>query len=399
MGGLGKHAVILANRFIELGHSVDFLCNADAASEENVLAMGFKGRLISKPHLRIHWYVRKIENRAGVYLGAFHLAKAKRIARMITSIASNYDAIHYHGHFPLIARYLPETINLTITHHDYSLICIHKTLMKNGGNPCRIESRVAQCSQCHGRFSYPLLRWITLDGVKKWRGNARLAIERHKHIFVSRRLADVNLAVLGSVGHNISVIHNFIDCRRLREIMDACDSEPRKGNKITRVFLANSIDPHKGIGVFLDVCRQYRIFDGPIQITVAGSGRDLESLKVRFRDAPVRFLGFVPYEECIRQHIVSDVFVLSSICEESCSTGVLEALFLSKDVRALRLGGTPEFDCYVESSKQLKLFDTLDEMALSFKTEPVFRSSHRLNSCFGSCVEDSAHKLMDVYLQ
>jgi glycosyltransferase involved in cell wall biosynthesis len=52
-----------------------------------------------------------------------------------------------------------------------------------------------------------------------------------------------------------------------------------------------------------------------------------------------------------------------SLCEEACSTTVLEALALGKPVLALARGGTPELASYQHYPGQLQLARSMAELA------------------------------------
>jgi hypothetical protein len=57
------------------------------------------------------------------------------------------------------------------------------------------------------------------------------------------------------------------------------------------------------------------------------------------------------------------VIVVPSVCEEACSTTVLEGLLLGKTVFALRRGGTPELSIYASRPDQLRLHEHLEDLA------------------------------------
>jgi hypothetical protein len=55
--------------------------------------------------------------------------------------------------------------------------------------------------------------------------------------------------------------------------------------------------------------------------------------------------------------------VVPSVCEEACSTTVLEALALGRQCVALARGGTPELAAYQSYEGQLQLADGMPELA------------------------------------
>ena len=58
--------------------------------------------------------------------------------------------------------------------------------------------------------------------------------------------------------------------------------------------------------------------------------------------------------------------VVPSLWDEPCASTVLEGLALGREVYALRRGGTPELAaCAGPGAHRLRLFDTLDDMAVA----------------------------------
>lgn len=396
LGGLARHAITLGNQLIELGHSVDILGNGKYREDRFIQESGFNGSVyldeaVSKPVL-----IRRIERYLNIYPAWLHILVAKRIANAIKKYAGAYDVVHYHGHYPHVANYLPSDINLVVTHHDYSASCPKKTFLKREGHPCSpgIESR--RCAECHLDAPDVFRKWLTRRGVEAWRSGARKAIKCHKHIFVSRRLADLNLAVLGEKNAPVSVIHNFVDCRLINDYV-AVPFVKKPGDKKTRVVISNSMDPHKGIKEFLKVAGENGVLNENVEIVIAGGGSQKAQLEAKYSAKSVVFLGHVPYAEAINAVYSADIYILPSIWEESCSTGVLEGIYLNKDVRALNRGGTPELAKYALTTSQMKLYDDMQSLARSLKTENIFSSDIPLNTAFGACVAEKVEDILDVY--
>ena len=115
LGGLAKHAMTLARALISAGHQVDVLGGdqhpLEVAGEEGEFAGHFFGELHG--HLS-GWGERR--------LGMFVLPRkrwiAQKFAQRIMARASDYDVIHYHGHFPNVGKYIPRHVNFVQTRHD-----------------------------------------------------------------------------------------------------------------------------------------------------------------------------------------------------------------------------------------------------------------------------------------
>ena len=73
----------------------------------------------------------------------------------------------------------------------------------------------------------------------------------------------------------------------------------------------------------------------------------------------MRFLGWQDYGSALAVAARGRLCVVPSVCEEACSTTVLEALALGKTCIALARGGTPELASYQQYPGQLLLAETM----------------------------------------
>lgn len=396
LGGLARHAINLGNQLIQIGHEVDILGNGNYGSKEKLSEMKFNGSVYLDRGIDRSRLILRIEKYIKIYPVWLHILIAKRIAKSIMKYASKYDVIHYHGHYPIIAKFIPENINLVITHHDHSLSCPKKTFLLNDTKPCSADKASFSCAKCHLGVEDSLREWMVLKSVEYWRSVARHAINCHKHIFVSKRLSDLNISVLNQSDVSVSIIHNFIDCDLVKKYLGDEDKNRLENAKI-KVIIANNIDPFKGIKNFLQEICKNNVLAENIEIVIAGDGSQKNELETDYKEMGVKFLGHVSQPEAIKAISDADIYILSSICEESCSTGVLEGLFLNKDVRALNRGGTPELKVYASDKKQLKLYDDMQSLVLSLLTDAVYKNDDSYNASFNCCVSDKVNDLMDVY--
>jgi glycosyltransferase involved in cell wall biosynthesis len=112
----------------------------------------------------------------------------------------------------------------------------------------------------------------------------------------------------------------------------------------------------------------------------------------------VRFLGWQPYDDVLRLAARSHVLVVPSVCEEACSTTVLEALALGRPCVALARGGTPELVAYQYYDGQLQLAETMprlvERMVDILERAPV---TVPLPDAFPMDVFSAVPRLLDFY--
>lgn len=106
------------------------------------------------------------------------------------------------------------------------------------------------------------------------------------------------------------------------------------------------------------------------RIRIAGDGPALASLRDRYCEK-VDFLGWMNYDDVVKETARADVCVVPSICEEACGTAILEALGLGWQVLALALGGTPELVRYGAGS-QLRMFDKIQNLVIALSSPADF---------------------------
>ncbi len=112
MGGLAKHALNLARALVRAGHEVDILGGDQHALEVAGDEGKFGGQFFGE--LNGHHAGWK-ELTLGMLLPPKRTWVAKRFAGTILRHAHRYDVIHYHGHVPNVARFVPAGINFIQT--------------------------------------------------------------------------------------------------------------------------------------------------------------------------------------------------------------------------------------------------------------------------------------------
>jgi glycosyltransferase involved in cell wall biosynthesis len=352
VGGLGKHVVTLANRLLQEGHAVEILGRSDRPSAEPARQIGFAGRFrpgfaIARPGWK--------EAQLGVFNPLKRPWFARRIARAIDAHAAGFDVVHYHGHLPMTGLYVRDGINFVQTRHDQGSECLTHLRFVDGAVCERLAP--GACTACSARdaASGPGLARTALTAlaVSGYRSQAARAFARHKTVFVShflrrrflRAVPDADLA-------RSRVIHNLVDYSSLRALALAAPG-PQAGE----VVLAGRIDTGKGFAEFFDAAAGR--LPAHTRLTVVGDGPQRAALERRHAGPQVRFLGWQDHAATLALAARAHLCVVPSVCEEACSTTVLEALALGRGCLALARGGTPELAQYAQYPGQLALARTM----------------------------------------
>ncbi|MGF6274142.1 glycosyltransferase involved in cell wall biosynthesis [Massilia sp. UYP11] len=352
VGGLGKHVVTLANRLLQEGHAVEILGRSDRPGADPARQIGFGGRF--RPGFAIA--------RPGwkeAQLGAFNPLKrpwlARGIARAIDAHAAGFDVVHYHGHLPMTGLYVRDGINFVQTRHDQGSECLTHLRFVDGAVCERLAP--GACTACSARHATPgpgsVRTALTALAVSGYRSQAARAFARHKTVFVSHFLRRRFLRAVPDADLSRSrVIHNLVDYALLRALALAAPG-PQAGE----VVLAGRIDTGKGVAEFLDAAAGR--LPAHARLTVVGDGPQRAALERRHAGAQVRFLGWQDHAATLVLAARAHLCVVPSVCEEACSTTVLEALALGRGCLALARGGTPELAQYVQYPGQLALAATM----------------------------------------
>lgn len=351
IGGLGKHVVTLANQLLRSGHEVEILGRGDRPSSDPARQIGFAGRF--RPGFSI--------GRPGwkeAQLGAFNPLKrpyfAHRIAAAIDAHAAGFDVVHYHGHLPMTGLYVGAGINYVQTRHDQGSECLTHLRFVDGAVCDRLAP--AACTACIGPGAGALRTALTALAVRGYRSAAARAFARHKTVFVSdflrrrflRAVPDADLS-------NSRVIHNLVDYPALRALARAAPAQ-----QAGEVLLAGRIDAGKGFAEFLAAAAGR--LPPHARVTIVGDGPDLAALAARHAGAGVRFLGWQEHGATLALAARAHLCVVPSVCEEACSTTVLEALALGRGCLALARGGTPELARYQQYPGQLALAASMPDL-------------------------------------
>jgi glycosyltransferase involved in cell wall biosynthesis len=345
MGGLAKQALKLARALLRAGHEVDILGGdqhpIDVAGEEG----NFGGRFFGG--LNGHMAGWK-ESRLGMYLPPKRTWLARRFARIILRHAPGYDAVHYHGHVPNLARFLPEDLNFVQTRHDQGSDCLAHVRFRDGEICASTDP--AECASCITPHPNALQRAVSTRAVIRFRREVAESFRRHKTVFVSDMLQR-NFARSMGPGPWGATVHNFVDVASLKQARESAKSLAASGG--FTIFFAGKLYPAKGIELFLRELVPHLRPD--MRVTVAGDGPAEAQLRAEFEDERIRFLGWCTPEKTLRMAAASNAVVVPSILEEAFGVSTLEGLLLGKPTFALARGATPELSIYAASPEQLRL--------------------------------------------
>jgi glycosyltransferase involved in cell wall biosynthesis len=387
MGGLAKHALNLARALIRAGHEVDLLGGdqhpIEVCGEEGHFGGRFFGELTGH---HAGWK----ESKLGMYMPPKRIWVARKFATIILRHAPDYDVIHYHGHIPNVARYIPKDVNFVQTRHDHGSECLRDTRFRCGAI-CETADPV-DCASCITAQPNAIQRAISKTAVIQFRREVADAFHRHKTIFVSDMLQQNFARTLGPGPWGVTV-HNFVDGSNLKKVRESVEPTPSRDQ--FHVFIASKIYPAKGVESFL---RELLSRLPPhIQVTLAGDGGDAARLSAEFKNhSQIHFLGWRSSEETLRRAASSHAIVVPSVWLEPCATTVLEGLLLGKPTFALARGGTPELAVY-GAPGQLRLHADMRSLVddlTSFDPQTSYATSA---NGLGS-VDHAVEKLLSIYV-
>jgi glycogen synthase len=386
MGGLGKHVLNLARALVRAGHQVDLLGGdqnpIEVAGDEGQFGGRFFGEL--NGHLS-GWK----EIQLGMYLPPKRTWIARRFARTIMRHAPNYDVVHYHGHIPNVARFLPDTLNFVQTRHDHGSECMAQTRFC-GDRVCE-STDAADCARCRTPNPNALQRAVSAAAVNRFRQEVAEGFRRHKTVFVSDMLQRNFARTLGP-GSWGTTVHHFVDTANVKEAREHPESQPVAGE--FHVFAAAKLYPAKGVEPFL---RELAPLLLPhMRVTIAGDGPDEARLRAEFGSDQIRFRGWCSAQTTLRIAASANAIVVPSVWEEPFGSTTLEGLLLGKPTFALARGATPELAVYAAAPEQLRLHADMRALVrdlLTFKPRTAFATPPQT---LGS-VDQAVKKLLRIY--
>ncbi|MEY3695885.1 MAG: hypothetical protein RL083_1710 [Pseudomonadota bacterium] len=366
MGGLARHVLALSHALVAAGHQVDLMGNDDVSIKAAGDEFDIDGHFIPALHGQFQGWK---EFSLGCFIPFKRSVVASRFAQAILRRAGHYDVIHYHGHLPNVAYFIPSSINFIQTRHDQGSDCLTHTRFTRGQICRATDPRV--CAQCRTEQPNRLQRMASASAVRQFREQVAVGFKRHKTVFVSDFLRRNVARTLGPGPWGVTV-HNFIDTRSLQAARTATTKSINDDR--LQVFIAAKLYPAKGVSQFLETLTLTQ--HQRLHICIAGDGPDQDALRERF--AQVNFLGWRTGTESLQLAATAQAIVVASICEEACASTIIEGLLLGKTVFALNLGGTPELQIYASAPMQLRLYPDMAALVaglLAFQPHPDFALS------------------------
>lgn len=361
LGGLARHVVALGNALIDAGHAVTLMGRQPPKPAIQAEPTGFRGPFVAD-------FPDPIRGWKEQATGAFNPFKrpyyARRIAAAIVAHAPGFDVVHYHGHLPMVGRYVPSHIRFVQTRHDQGSECITHLRFRHG-EVCQATDARA-CAGCIHPAPGPLRTAVSAAAVRRYRRETAQAFTVHPVVFVSQFLLDnYRRAVPDAPGIQAHVVHNFVDDAGLQLAAQTAPRGRAAGSFV--VHVAGRIEPAKGIAAFVRLLLPR--MPAHWQVQVFGDGPDRAAL-LGLGDPRLVLHGHQPLDVVVGAAASAGIGVVPSVCEEPCGTVVMELLRLGKPCYALHRGGTPELARY-GAPGQLRLFDGLGALVDSLVAGPV----------------------------
>lgn len=349
LGGLARHVVALGNALIDAGHAVTLMGRQPPSAAFTPEPTGFRGPFIAGFADPFRGWK---EHATGAYNPWKRPYFARCIAQAIATHAAGFDVVHYHGHLPMVGRYVGQGIRFLQTRHDQGSECITHMRFRDGQVCTATDPRV--CAGCIHPAPGPLRTAVSAAAVRRYRRETAEAFAMHPVVFVSQFLLDnLRRAVPGGPTAQAHVVHNFVDEAALRQM--AADSAGTADAGQVVVHMAGRIEPAKGIAAFLRLLLPR--MPAHWRVEVYGDGPERAAL-VEIGDARLLLHGHQSQATVISGAATAHVAVVPSVWEEAFGLVTLEALKLGKPCHALRRGGTPELVRY-GAPGQLRLHDDL----------------------------------------
>ena len=357
LGGLGKHVVALGNALLAVGHDVSLMGRTEPDYAQCAAEIGFHGRFIAG-------FENPFKGWKEGQMGLFNPWKrphfARQIARAITAHAPGFDVLHYHGHHPMVAAYVPPELPFIQTRHDQGSECITHVRFRQGQVCDATDPRV--CAQCAHPNPGPLRTAVSAAAVRRYRDETAEGYARHPVVFVSDFLRrNFVRAVPGADMSRAHVVHNFVDEARLLPLQLGPDGH-------IRVHVAGRLDASKGIVDFTRLLAPR--MPATWSLHLYGDGPQRDELKSLCGPSIV-WHGHTPMDKVLADLAMASVVVVPSLWEEPCGTVILEALRSGLSCYALARGGTPELARY-GAQGQLRLFADLPPLVDGLLSSPEY---------------------------
>jgi glycosyltransferase involved in cell wall biosynthesis len=280
-----------------------------------------------------------VDNPAGALRSAQALAASSwnpSSARLARGLAARHrpDIAHVHNTwFTLSASVLPALraagVPVVVTLHNYRVVCANALLLRDG----------RPCEDCVGTHPWRAVRHRCYRGSAVASAFAAAAIATHR----SRHTWEhVDRFIVPSEFVRDRAIAGGLPAERIVTKPHGTDDPgPRRASPSasSTVLCVGRVADYKGTDVLLDAWE--RTSPNPYELVVVGDGPLRARLEARAVKG-VRFAGWQPPAEVRRLMLSARALVLPSICYETFSCVVLEAMAAGLAVVASARGGAAE---------------------------------------------------------
>src|SRR5690606_15406680 len=145
-------------------------------------------------------------------------------SRAIMRHAPDYDVLHYHGHFPNVARVIPAHLHFAQMRHDQCSQWLLDVRFRNN----HICLATSPHSSAHSCATNPnaLQKAVSTMSVMRFRRETADGFIRHKTVFVSHMLHRNLQRTFGERQWG-TVIHHFVDTEAVRRARETAAQTPR----------------------------------------------------------------------------------------------------------------------------------------------------------------------------
>jgi glycosyltransferase involved in cell wall biosynthesis len=239
------------------------------------------------------------------------------------------DVMHVHNLFPMLSPSVlqvahAEGVNVVATLHNYRLLCLPATLLRDG----------RPCEDCVGRMPWPGVLHQCYRSSTSASAALAASLSLHRSLGTFERVA-LYLAVSEFV--RAKHVQGGLSPTRIGVKPNFAWPTERRSGPGTHFLYLGRLSEEKGLRILL---RAWRDVDATL--VIAGDGPDRSRLQ-RLAPDHARFLGLVQPEQAKQLVRRARALILPSTCYEGAPRSIPEAYAAGVPVIATRFGGLPEF--------------------------------------------------------
>lgn len=249
------------------------------------------------------------------------------------------DIVHIHNTFPqaspavLYAARRFDRSAIVMTIHNYRMLCANGLLFRNG----------QACTECvRAGSSLPAIRHGCYRSSRLRTLPVALSIDFHRHLGTYYRVPD---AVIVLTAFQRDMLSGRVEPEKLHikpHFTDPPDRMPWSEREYRLLFVGR-LSAEKGLNVLIDALRQ--VPDAPA-CDIIGDGDERAALEARVHSlgmaGRIRFHGMLPADRAQQAISRAKLLVIPSLCNETFSLVLREAMALGVPVLASRIGALKE---------------------------------------------------------